>query len=434
MPVGLSFPPRWLLSEQFLSFFPPEILKLSLVLFLSFLIGLEREELKRDGRRTFGGVRTFPIIGLVAYTLAFVGGGLIMPMLLGFTVVGAFMFLSYWYKLRYSQEAGVTTEMSGLVVYLAADLVYLGHLWFAVTVVVACLLLLELKGALEGLTLRIAPEEISAFTKFLLLTAVILPMVPNQDFGPVHLTPFKTWLVVLAVSGISYGSYLLQRLAKGESGIFLTGLLGGLYSSTATTVALAKRATSGRDSHAYSGSILAASGVTFLRIVVLVWIFNRELAQSIAYGFLPLGFVAVVLAWIWARIPSKDGDDPTPAPGTANPLELSSAFFFAGVFVAMVVATHLAVSHLGQGGVLSLAAFMGVTDVNPFIMSLTQETGRATTLHMAAAGIVVATASNNLVKGCYAYFYTRATPRTGRWTFIAMGVLAALGLLPLFWV
>ena len=422
------------MSERFLSFFPPEILRLSLVLFLSFLIGLEREELKRDGRRTFGGVRTFPIIGLVAYALAFVSGGLIMPMLLGFTVVATFMFLSYWYKLRYSQEVGVTTEMSGLVVYLAADLVYLGHLWFAVTVVVACLLLLELKVALEGLTLRIAPEEISAFTKFLLLTAVILPMVPNQDFGPFHLNPFKTWLVVLAVSGISYGSYLLQRLAKGESGIFLTGLLGGLYSSTATTVALAKRAAGGRDSHAYSGSILAASGVTFLRIVVLVWLFNRELAQTLAYGLVPLGAVSVALAWVWARIPSKDGDDPTPVTGTHNPLELSSAFFFAGVFVAMVVATHLAVSRLGQGGVLSLAAFMGLTDVNPFIMSLTQEAGRATTLHMAAAGIIVATASNNLIKGCYAYFYTRATPRTGRWTLIAMAVLAALGLLPLFWV
>ena len=422
------------MSERFLSFFPPEILKLSLVLFLSFLIGLEREELKRDGRRTFGGVRTFPIIGLVAYALAYVAHGQVMPMMLGFSVVGTFLFLSYWYKLRFSQEAGVTTEMSGLVVYLAADLVYLGNLWFAVTVVVACLLLLELKEALEGLTLHVAPEEISAFTKFLLLTAVILPMVPNQDFGPFHLNPFKTWLVVLAVSGVSYGSYVLQRLAKGQSGLLLSGLLGGLYSSTATTVALAKGAAGGKSAHAYAGSILAASGVTFLRIVVLIWMFNRELAQSVAAGFVPLGVLTVALGCVWARIPSKDEEAPALAPGRANPLELTSAFFFAFIFLVMVVATHLVVAHLGQGGVLTLAGIMGVTDVNPFIMGLTQEAGRTASMHIAASGIIVATASNNLVKGGYAYFFTRATPVTGRWIFLSLAALAVLGLVPLFWL
>ena len=422
------------MSEHFLSLFPPEILKLSLILFLSFIIGLEREELKRDGRRTFGGVRTFPIIGLVGYALAFVAHGQIMPMILGFAVVGTFLFLSYWYKLRYSQEAGVTTEMSGLVVYLAADLVYLDYLWFAVTIIVACLLLLELKEALEGLTRHIAPEEISVFTKFLLLTAVILPMVPNQDFGPFHLNPYKTWLVVLAVSGVSYGSYLLQRLAKGESGLFLSGILGGLYSSTATTVALARRAT-GSGGRACTGAILAASGVSFLRIVVLVAFFNRPLALTLGIGFLPLGLAVVILGWLWARVPGADGDEPAAAPAAHNPLELGSAFFFAFLFLAMLVITHLTVEHLGQGGVLSLAALTGLTDINPFIMSLTAETGRCTTLHMADAGIVVATASNNLVKGGYAFFLIRRSkPHTGRLILAFMAGMALLGLLPLSWL
>jgi uncharacterized membrane protein (DUF4010 family) len=422
------------LSERFLSFFPPEILRFSLVLFLSFLIGLEREELKRDGRRTMGGVRTFPIIGLVAYAMAYLSHGQITPMLVGFGVVAAFLFLSYWYKLRYSQEAGVTTEMSGLVVYLAADLVYMGNLWFAVTLVVACLLLLELKDGLEGLTLHIAPAEISAFTKFLLLTAVILPMVPNQDFGPFHLNPYKTWLVVLAVSGVSYGSYVLQRLGRGQSGLFLTGLLGGLYSSTATTVALARRAASGKNAHAYSGSILAASGVSFLRIAVLVWLFSRDLGRAVAIPFVPLGLVTVAAAWLWSRVAAKDEDEPGAAPPNANPLELNSAFFFAFIFVVMVVVTHLTVAHLGQGGIVSLAALIGLTDVNPFILSLTQEAGRTTTMHTAAWGILVATASNNLVKGGYAYFFTRGTAHTGRWVILSLGALAVLGLVPMFWL
>ena len=412
---------------------PSEVFKLSLVLFLSFLIGLEREELKRDGRRTFGGVRTFPIIGLVAYSLAFIAQGQVVPMLLGFAVVGSFMLLSYWFKLRTSTEAGITTEMSGLVVYLAADLIYLGYLWFAVTIIVACLLLLELKEALQSLSERIAPEEAATFTKFLLLTAVILPIVPNQEYGPFHLNPFKTWLVVLAVCGVSYGSYLIQRLAKGRSGIFLTAILGGLYSSTATTVALAKRAASGHSSHVYSGSILAASGVMYLRIVVLVFIFNRPLALAISPWFLPLAVLALGVGWVWSRIPSPEGDDPAPFAGTQNPLELLAAFMFAFVFLITVVATNLAVAHLGRGGVLSLAALMGATEVNPFIMSLTQEAGRATSLHLALVGIVVATASNNLVKGCYAYFFARHTVNTGRWILLFMTALALLGLVPLIW-
>ena len=422
------------MSQLFLSLVPPEILKLSLVLFLSFLIGLEREELKQGGRKTFGGVRTFPLIGLTAYALAFIAQGQVLPMILGFMVVGCFMFLSYWHKLRVSDEAGITTEMSGLIVYLAADLIYLGHLWIAVTIIVACLLLLELKEGLEGLGKSIAPEEAAAFTKFLLLTAVILPLVPNLEFGPFHLNPFKTWLVVLAVCGVSYGSYVLQRLAKGRSGIFLTGILGGIYSSTATTVALAKRAASGHSSHAYSGGILAASGMMYLRIVVLVWIFNRPLAVALSPWFIALAVLAMGVGWVWSEVPSREGDDPAPAPGSQNPLELSAAFFFAFIFVLMVIATHLAVAHLGRGGVISLAGLMGVTDVDPFIMGLTTAAGRDTTIHLASLSIVVATASNNLAKAGYGCFFARKTLATGRWIFLLLAGLALLGLLPLFWL
>ena len=182
-----------------------------LVLFLSFLIGLEREELKRGGKRVFGGVRTFPLLGLMGYVVALLGHDNPFAVLIGLVVVGAFMVVSYWHKLQASSEAGITTEVSGLVVYLVGALVHLNMLWFACALVVVSLLLLELKAALEGLTERIEPEEIIAFTKFLLLTWVILPMVPNQDFGPFQINPFKTWLVVVAVSGVSYASYLILK-------------------------------------------------------------------------------------------------------------------------------------------------------------------------------------------------------------------------------
>jgi uncharacterized membrane protein (DUF4010 family) len=378
-------------------------------------------------------VRTFPIIGLLGYVLAFIAHGQVLAMSFGFAVVAAFLCLSYWHKLRYSVEAGMTTELSGLVVYLAAELIYLNYLWLGAAIVVICLLLLELKTTLEGLSQRLAPEETFVFTKFLLLTAVILPIVPNQDFGPFHLNPFKTWLVVLAVSGISYGSYLLQRLAKGAQGTLLTGILGGVYSSTATTVALAKRAAAGRDAHHYSGAILAASGVMYLRIIILVWLFNRALGQALAPWFLSFAAVALLGGWLWSsqELPETGPEAPAVAP---NPLELKAAFFFAGLFLVMIVVTHLATAHLGQSGIFTLAALMGVADVDPFIMGLTQGGGAATTLHLAAVGVVVCTASNNLVKGGYAWFFSRSAPAAAKWSLVLLGGLALLGLVPLGWL
>jgi len=418
--------------NRLLSLLPLEAYQLVLVLFLSFLIGLEREELKRGGKRVFGGVRTFPLLGMLGYVVALLAHDNIIGMLMGFMVVGAFMVVSYWHKLQGGTEVGMTTEISGLVIYLVGALVHSGFIWFASALVVVSLLLLELKVALEGLTERIEPEEVTAFTKFLLLTWVILPMVPNQEFGPFGINPFKTWLVVVAVSGISYASYLLLKLVKGRGGIFLSGVLGGVYSSTITTVVLAKRAAGGHHPHDYSGSILTASGFMYLRILGLVWLFNLALARTLAPWFAALAFLGVVGGFIWHRLPDEldpDAPAPTQAP---NPLELGTAFVFAFLFVVILVATHLALTYLGKGGIYSLAAIMGVTDVDPFIMGMTHEAGLSTTLQIATMGILIATACNNLIKGCYAYSLSRN--KAGRWSLMLLAGLGAAGLLPVLWI
>jgi len=419
-------------QTQLLALIPAEAYQLVLVLFLSFLIGLEREELKRGGKRVFGGVRTFPLLGMMGYVVALIGHDNVFGVLMGLMVVGAFMVVSYWHKIIASSEAGITTEISGLVVYLVGALVHLGMIWFASALVVVSLLLLELKVALEGLTDRIEPEEVTAFTKFLLLTWVILPMVPNQDFGPFLINPFKTWLVVVAVSGVSYASYLLLKLVKGRGGIFLSGALGGIYSSTITTVVLSRRAATGHHPHDYSGSILTASGFMYLRIVGLVWLFNVALARALAPAFTALAVLAILGGWLWHRMPDELLLDP-PAPSQAhNPLELRTAFLFAILFVLMLIATHLALTYLGSRGIYTLAAIMGLTDVDPFIMGMTHEAGSTATLQVAAIGILIATSCNNLVKGCYAYSFARN--KAGRWSLALLGALAAAGLVPVLWM
>jgi uncharacterized membrane protein (DUF4010 family) len=409
---------------------PPEGVKILLVLFLSFLTGLEREERKTTAAHyTFGGVRTYPLIGLVGYAMALLAAGELLPITLGFAVVGGFLMLSYRHKLANSGTAGVTTEMSGLVTYLVGALVYKEQFWIATTLSVAGMLLLELKAALENLAKRTAGEEIFTFTKFLLLTAVILPVLPDKDFGPFQFNPFRTWLVVVAVSTVSYGSYVIQKLTRGQGGILLAAILGGAYSSTVTTIVLSRRAAREGRPYIFSAGILMASGVMYLRLAGLLALFNRGLFVALGPSFAALAAVACIAAWLLFRIPDAKTGEVKREYEPQNPLELRAALLFALLFLVMVIATRLAVVYLGKAGVFGLAAVMGVTDVDPFIMGMTQAAGSITPVPVGAAAILVAAASNNLVKGIYAY--TLCDRETGRRSLLLLAGLAALGLSPL---
>jgi uncharacterized membrane protein (DUF4010 family) len=407
--------------------------KILLVLFLSFLIGLEREEHKATSEHyEFGGVRTFPLIGLIGYSMALLSGAQLLPLAFGFVVVGGFLSLSYWHKLSSVEDAGVTSEMSGLATYLVGALVYYDHFWIATTLSVTSVLLLELKTVLEKLATRAAPGEILTLAKFLLLTIVILPILPNREFGPFHINPFKTWLVVVAVSTISYGSYILQKLTKGRGGIVLAAFLGGAYSSTVTTVVMARRAARENHPHLFAGGILVASGVMYLRLVVLLALFNRHLMSLLALPFLVLAGLAIAGGWIWSRRPDASVDAVKREFEPNNPLDLMAAFLFALLFLVMIVATQLAVTYLGRAGLNILAAIMGVTDVDPFILGMTQAAGSLTPLKVAAEAVLIAAASNNLIKGIYAR--SLADRKTGTQSLALLATLAALGLVPLFWI
>jgi uncharacterized membrane protein (DUF4010 family) len=418
------------MGNSLIQFIPKEGAQILLVLFLSFLIGLEREEQKvASDQYRFGGVRTFPLLGLLGYALSvFSQQNLLLPSF-GFAIVGAFLWQSYRHKLEGVAVAGMTTELSGLMTYVIGALVWRELYWIATTLTVLAVVLLELKTALESLAKQVPGDEILTFAKFLLLTAVILPIVPNQTFGSFGFNPFKTWLVVVAVSAISYGSYLLQVWTKSRGDVMLAAVLGGAYSSTLTTVVLAKRARGQSRPHLYSGSILVASGVMYLRLLGLLGIFNRPLLHRLGLPFLFLAAVALFGGWLWMHLLDHGSAKTEQSFQPKNPLELGAALLFAGLFVGMLFITHLSLLYLGRRGLFTVAGVMGVTDVDPFILSLAASTS-ITPIPLAGGAIIIAAASNNLIKGIYAYGF--GDRQTGTLALALLAGLALLGLLPLF--
>lgn len=421
------------MSDKLLQFMPLEGVKILLTLFLCFLIGLEREERRTEGHRYgFGGVRTYPLIGLTGYALALLSGTQLLPLTFGFGVIGAFLWLSYRHKLETYNEAGVTTEVSGLVTYVIGALVSREQFWIATTIAVLSMLLLELKEFLENLSTEIPAAEILTFTKFLLLTFVILPILPNQEYGAFGINPFRSWLIVVAISGVSYGSYLLEKLSKGKGGVRLAALLGGLYSSTFTTVVMGKQAKNAGASHLFAGSILIASGVMYFRFLALIGIFSLELMKRLAPSFLILGAIGVAGGWAWSNLSDVHAStEAKPTYLSKNPLELTSALLLGVVFVVVLVATNFALNRLGNAGIYAMAVISGLAPVDPFIMGLTQTAGQSTAMALAISGIVVAAASNNFAKAFIALFV--ADKKTGLQSMLLLLALTALGLAPLFW-
>ncbi|MFC2144664.1 MgtC/SapB family protein [Acidobacteriota bacterium] len=409
--------------DALVSHLPPEFFGFVLTLGLSLLIGFEREEHEGDG---IGGVRTFPILGLGGFLLIAGFPDTAIPFALGLVVMGGLVALTHWHALQLG-EPGITTEAAALLTFTIGGCAAKGLYWIAIATGVVTVILLHEKRLLEGLATALPRREMRTLLRFLLLTAVILPVVPNRDFTPFEINPFKIWLVVVAVSGVSYVSYLLRLWWGEDRGLILAGILGGAYSSTVTTVVLARQSKQREPcSVGFAGAIVAATGMMYIRLWILLLLFAAPLAYRLTILFWGMGVAAVLVGTLLARTAAKfDGDcefDPTVKRRDGNPLEMTSAFTFAAIFFAILVATKVVAERFGNTGVLIMAVIMGAADVDPFILGLTQTVGAGLTIETAALAVVIAAAVNNLMKGIYAVVF--GTNRTGR---LSLTLLAALG-------
>jgi uncharacterized membrane protein (DUF4010 family) len=412
---------------KFFEWLPQEGSQILFVLFLSFLIGLEREERKsNDDHFAFGGVRTFPLIGMIGYSLSVLSNDSFIPFLVGFFVIALFLLKAYQHKVEKSGYAGVTTEMSALTTYLIGGLVQKNLLWVATALVVSTILLLSLKNLLEDIAKRLGSKEILIFAQFLLLSAVILPLLPYETYTQFQLNPLKIWLVVVAVSGVSYVSYILHKLNNNTSSVLWAAVLGGVYSSTVTTLVLARKSKLEDRPRSFAGAILIASGVMYLRLIALLALFNIELMKRLGVVFICLSALAIIFGYIWAKSAKEEELTIASSPEVKNPLDFSAAIIFGAIFVAMSILSQYAVQDFGDKGLYTLATIMGLVDIDPFVMSLATSTLDGKAIEAISIAILIATSANNFIKGIYAYSLSSTQSRLQSGLFLL--ILAALGL------
>ena len=348
---------------------------------------------------------------------------------LGVAILGLLLGLNYYVKQSQYHVFGVTTIIIALITYCIAPIVATQPSWFYVMVIVTVLLFTELKHTFTELAQRMKNDEMITLAKFLAISGIILPMLPNENLIPgINLTPYSIWLATVVVSGISYLSYLLKRYVFHESGILVSGIVGGLYSSTATISVLARksRKASVQDAPEYVAAMLLAVSMMFLRFLILIGIFSRETLLAIYPYLLIMSVVTAAVAWYLhsKRKRVDDGTQTTEDEDSSNPLEFKVALIFAMLFVVFTILTHYTLVYAGTGGLNLLSFISGFSDITPFILNLLQGTGSVAVLVITACSMQ-AIVSNIAVNMCYALFFAGGKSPLRPWILGGFGSVIA---------
>lgn len=419
----------------------PSFTSFALLLGLSLFFGLAYEDFHAvSGESRPGGIRTFPLHALAGGMLYLLDPVRLIAFSAGLLALGAWLYAYYRSRLDEAEHESDRAPKVELIAPICNSVAYLigpvalalPH-WIAVGVTVAAVLLLTARERLHALAHSIELTEIVTAGKFLILTGIVLPLLPDQPVTSwIAVTPYQVWLALLAVCTLSYASYLIQRYVAPRGSDLAVAILGGLYSSTATTVVLARQAGQDRArvGRARAGIVLATA-LMYLRILVIVAVFDMTLARGLALASVALSAAGLAIAGVlyWragAVVPAS------PAITPRNPLELTAAAVFAVLFVIISLLSTWAKASFGAAGIEVLAAIVGVTDIDPFVLNIAQ--GGATSLPVSAAvaAILIATASNNLLKAGYTAAF--AGIRASLPSAVALIALAAGGLAAASWI
>jgi len=391
-------------------------LRLLIALALGVLMGLERERSRLDPLHT-AGVRTYALSSLFGYGSAFLWHvGVVQAPAMALLSMTAFASISYWTKSR-DGHGGWTSELAILLTLVVGMLCLLADIWIPMALAILGTFLLYEKQEITKRVELLDRTEFQAVLKFLLVTCIVLPVLPDKGYTQFGLNPSTTWKIVVMVSTVGFVGYFLVKKLGGRAGLWVSGLVGGIVSSTAVAVATGRIAQrSPEKAGAALQATLLGSSIMYLRILALVWIVSPSYGLALSWKLPALCLTGVLLA-----VTSRTGGTHEESVGSLqNPFEVGPALIFAGFFALFSVAASLMKSFFGTSGLLVLALIVGAVDIDPFILSVSRSN---TVDNMLVASILLAMLSNTVAKGIY--FGSLATT-VRRQAFLRYGLWALL--------
>jgi uncharacterized membrane protein (DUF4010 family) len=355
-------------------------------------------------------------VGLVGCSAALVSDELksALPLVIAILVIGIWQAVNYYIEAAH-QKTGLTTKTAVILTLLLGAMAYWNYLTLAVALGVVATVILYAKTEMHDLARKVTGDDIRASLKFAVITAIVLPVLPRETYGPPPLdvfNPFNIWLLVVFISGISFVGFILIKLIGPRKGISITGLLGGLASSTALTLSFTQRSKQNQElARPLALAIIIAWIVMFARVVLEVAVWNSELALRIV---LPLLIpVAAGLAYSIYLYRSKNGDEKEETIKVSNPFELGPAIKFGLIFTVILAVSKVGMVYFGEAGIYISSFIAGLADVDAIALSLADLSKQNPALDQSAAagGIVVAAVANTLAKGGIVIFAGAVTLR-----------------------
>lgn len=343
--------------------------QLGISMLLGLLVGLQRQRTEAS----VGGIRTFPLIaafGTLCGLLAIEHGGWVIAA--GLIALAALLVVSNFMLARGGDtDAGQTTEVAALLLYGIGAYVVFGALAVAVALGGAIAVLLHYKDLLHAFAAKIGERDVTAIMQFVLITLVILPVLPNQAYGPYAvLNPFQIWLMVVLIVAISLVGYVAYKLFGAKEGAVLGGVIGGLVSSTATTVSFARRTAAAPSSAGLAALvIMIASGSVFARVIAEVGVVAPEHFRQIVPPLAAMLAVSVVIA---AALYLHTREHHASMPEQGNPADLRTAMIFGGMYALIVFFVAAAKTEFGEQGLYGVAVLSGLTDMDVITLSTSQ--------------------------------------------------------------
>jgi len=394
---------------------------------VGLIIGLEREFNTHDEPAHIGGIRTFTLVAVLGFCAGWMGRAgapeVTAVLLAGFLLLVG---IAYFVQTQHN-KMGLTTEIALLLTILLGVLIASGYVRESLAVVVLMTLVLSLKEKLHGFIRQITQDELFAFIKFIVLALLLLPMLPDEPFGPDNLLNLRDmgWIAVLVLS-ISFSGYLLLKFGKPNKGILLTALIGGLFSSTMIAWVFSARSRERPDlATAFGSGIVTASSIMFVRVFALSALFSFPVAMDLLPALSLMLLATLAIGWRSLRARSAEADAPQLSPG--NPLDLKNAVFFILLYVGVTLLMFGSRQWLDPALTYLSGALAGIADIDAITISTAKWSAATSGAQRQAATIILlAVMSNTAFKLLVSIF--NGAPALRRPVLTGFGMVLALGL------